>query len=87
MRPFLYFVGILAFVVIAIASVIKQVEVFELGYKQSKTEKNIAEKQEEIRILKKDIAEKKKLEYLKGKAEEFGLQIIPPEEAAKIKDN
>ena len=85
MRPFQYFVGILAFVIIAIASVVKQVQVFELGYKQSKTEKTIVEKKEEIRILKKKIAEKKKLEYLKAKAEEFGLQIIPPEEAAKLK--
>ena len=85
MRPFQYFMGILVFVIIAIASVIKQVQVFELGYKQSKTEQSIIDKKEEIRIMKKKIAEKMKLEYLKNRAEEFGLQIIPPEEAAKIK--
>ncbi|MCD4656324.1 MAG: hypothetical protein K8S87_02155 [Planctomycetes bacterium] len=84
MRPFQYFIGMLLFVIIAIASVIKQVQVYEIGYKQSEIEQEIIDHKEEIRILKKKIAEKTKLEYLKVKAEEFGLQLIPPEEAAKI---
>ena len=87
MRPFQYFLGMLIFVIVAITSVIKQVEVYEIGYRHSKTEQIIIDKKEEIRILRNKIAEKMKLEYLKEKAEEFGLQLIPPEEAAKIANN
>ena len=87
MRPFQYFVGMLIFVIVAITSVIKQVEVYEIGYKQSKVEKEIIDNKEKIRILREKIAQKMKLEYLKEKAEEFGLQLIPPEEAAKIANN
>ncbi len=87
MRPFQYFIGMLIFVIVAITSVIKQVDVYEIGYRQSKIEKDIIDKKEEIRILREKIAEKMQLEYLKSKAEEFGLQLIPPEEAARINKN
>ncbi len=81
MRIFQYFLGVLLFVIIAIASVIKQIEVYEIGYKQSKAETEISQNKEKIRILRAKIAEKKKLEYLKKQAENFNLQLVPPEEA------
>ena len=81
MRIFQYFLGVLLFVIIAIASVIKQIEVYEIGYKQSKAETEISQNKEKIRILRAKIAEKKKLEYLKKQAENFNLQLVPPEKA------
>ena len=80
MKPFQYFFGILIFVVVAIIAVVKQIQVYELGYRQSKSEQEINKTEEDIRILRNKIAAKKKLSYLKKQAETYGMQIIPPED-------
>jgi cell division protein FtsL len=86
MKLFQYFLGILIFVIIAISAVVKQIQVYEIGYRQSKAEQQITQTEEDIRIIRNKIAEKRTLEYLKQKAQDFGLQIIPPEEALKPTD-